>query len=101
MTSTELIEAFLEKIAPFAARMMAILKHTTLDFPCLNTERGDILQQRLEEVRLSDNWFLLLNNWSSFVKEFLFYVVDSVCQLYMVLHVLMSFSVGAVIILGG
>ncbi len=36
--------------APYGARLMAILRHTNLDLPCLNTEQGEQLRHKLEEV---------------------------------------------------
>ena len=38
--------------APYGARLMAILRHTDLDLPCLKTEQGEQLRHKLEEVRV-------------------------------------------------
>ena len=48
--TAEDIATLTEVYAPYGARLMAILRHTTQNLPCLNTERGEQLRQRLEQV---------------------------------------------------
>ena len=53
LSSAEL-DDFLIRMAPYGARIMGILRHTALDYPVLNTERGDKLRGILEEVNHFD-----------------------------------------------
>ena len=58
--TAEDISSLTDLYAPYGARLMAILRHTTQNLPCLNTERGEQLRHRLEEV------FLLNQYWNRY-----------------------------------
>lgn len=48
-------EKFLASIAPYMARALAILRHSSLDLPILIEKRGDELRKSLEDVRIRSN----------------------------------------------
>ena len=52
MTETDEME-FLNTVAPYAARIMAILRHSSLNMPILKTEEGEKIRKKLEEVILN------------------------------------------------
>lgn len=57
--------------APYGARLMAILRHTSQDLPCLTTERGEQLRQKLETVLFSLPEFVFARKLNLFVGNLL------------------------------
>ncbi|KAL5014229.1 hypothetical protein ScPMuIL_008499 [Solemya velum] len=55
-------EEFINKVAPFAARILAVLKKTNLQLACLTTPEGHRLQRTLDEA--------CLENMSDFGEEY-------------------------------
>ena len=49
-SSRDEFESYLDEISPYMSRLLAILKHTTLDLEILCTPRGDQLVKALTEV---------------------------------------------------
>ena len=49
---SEMEEEWLLDVAPYAARILAVLKYTNLPLACLNTTKGKQLQQKFETVSI-------------------------------------------------
>jgi hypothetical protein len=46
-------DAYMADIAPYMSRLLAVLKHTTMNLAILTTDRGDQLRRTLEEVTVT------------------------------------------------